>query len=269
MKTRVISAALLLVIAVAAVFLSFYTRVLLFAVCGGLCMHELVVNLKNKGINCASWVLYLFFAAMLFLTYTHCGWMTYIACFIAAAYLSLTSGVLNKNVSAEGAVYTVFALAYPCYPMGLAMIIASSHRWLPTLAIGCLCTWMCDTFALLGGSRFGKHKLCPAVSPNKTIEGSVCGAIAAVITGIIIYFGSQYISLSAITPLPLYVCLIISFLASTAGQIGDLAESLIKRFLGVKDFSNLIPGHGGMFDRVDSLMFSIPTAYLCLYIFGF
>ena len=64
----------------------------------------------------------------------------------------------------------------------------------------------------------------------------------------------------------MWVCIVTAFLCAAMGQIGDLAESLIKRMIGVKDFSNLIPGHGGMFDRVDSLLFSIPTAYLCLHI---
>ena len=62
-------------------------------------------------------------------------------------------------------------------------------------------------------------------------------------------------------------CMVTCLLASTMGQLGDLAESLLKRMLGVKDFSNLIPGHGGMFDRADSLLFSIPTAYLCIMVY--
>ena len=66
--------------------------------------------------------------------------------------------------------------------------------------------------------------------------------------------------------LSVWLCMGTAFLASTMGQIGDLAESLLKRMIGVKDFSNLIPGHGGMFDRADSLLFSIPTAYLCLFL---
>ena len=70
------------------------------------------------------------------------------------------------------------------------------------------------------------------------------------------------------TPVPLWLCVLTCLVSSSMGQIGDLVESLIKRMIGVKDFSNLIPGHGGMFDRADSLLFSIPTAYLCLRLAG-
>ena len=73
---------------------------------------------------------------------------------------------------------------------------------------------------------------------------------------------------SSYSPLPLWLCVVTALVSSTMGQIGDLAESLMKRMIGVKDFSNLIPGHGGMFDRADSLLFSIPTAYLCLHLAG-
>ena len=122
---------------------------------------------------------------------------------------------------------------------------------------------------MLGGMRFGKHKLAPAVSPNKTWEGAICGAVSSVFTGILVWglgllcadlpwLGGLY------SPLPLAVCVVTAVLASSLGQIGDLAESLIKRMIGVKDFSNLIPGHGGMFDRADSLLFAIPTAYFCI-----
>ena len=158
--------------------------------------------------------------------------------------------------------YTVAGLAYPGFLFGLLMMISVSGIWLETFALGCLSTWVCDSFALFGGTRFGKHKLAPLVSPNKTIEGCLCGALSSVAAGALIYIIGIFPGIS------IWICMITAFVASTLGQIGDLAESLIKRMIGIKDFSNLIPGHGGMFDRADSLLFSIPTAYLCLNLAG-
>ena len=149
------------------------------------------------------------------------------------------------------------------------MVISVSDIWLETLTLGCLSAWSCDTGALLGGSRYGRRKLAPAISPNKTVEGSLFGALAAIAAGFLIYWlgvalsGVKWIG-ELYEPVPLWMCVLTAFVASTMGQLGDLAESLIKRMIGVKDFSDLIPGHGGVFDRADSLLFSIPTAYLCL-----
>ena len=135
--------------------------------------------------------------------------------------------------------------------------------WLSVFIIACLATWCCDSFALFGGKRFGRHKLAPAVSPNKTVEGSVCGAAASAVAGLI-----SYLILTFISDVPLITCIITSVVASSFGQIGDLAASLFKRMAGIKDYSNLIPGHGGMLDRADSLLFSIPAAFMCLCIAG-
>ena len=128
--------------------------------------------------------------------------------------------------------------------------------------MGAASTWVCDSFALFGGLRFGRHKVAPSVSPNKSVEGCLCGAAAAVCFGIIVWLLPLFPHLSLTT------CIVTTLVSSTLGQIGDLAESLIKRMINIKDFSNLIPGHGGMFDRADSLLFSIPTAYICLHLFG-
>ena len=120
-------------------------------------------------------------------------------------------------------------------------------------------TWSCDAFALFGGRRFGKHKLCPLVSPNKTVEGSLCGAVASAVFGVL-----AWLLLNGTTDAVLWICVVVALLASTMGQFGDLAASLVKREAGIKDYSNLIPGHGGMMDRADSLLFSVPTAWLCI-----
>lgn len=253
----------LLSIALLCVFLSTATRVLFFAATGIMSAYELCSNLRKIGIKCTAWVLYLYLAVHALLTLLNAGYGAYMACMAGGIYVALFSGTLHTEVSGTGTVYTASGLAYPCFLFALLMIVGISNIWLETLVIACLSTWVCDSFALIGGTRFGKHKLAPLVSPNKTVEGAICGAASSVVTGIIVYF-----ILKLFSPIPLYVCVITAFFSSSLGQIGDLAESLLKRMIGIKDFSHLIPGHGGVFDRVDSLLYSIPTAFLCLRLAG-
>ena len=262
MKTRVISAVVLLAIALSCVFLSYVTRVLFFAAAGILCAYELSRNLEKLEVYCCAWVMYVYIGIQALLAIFHAEPVLYISCFAVGVFLAMFSGTLHSKVSGQGAIYTVAGLAYPCFLFGLLMIISVSDIWLETLAIGCISTWVCDSFALFGGSRFGKHKLAPLVSPHKTVEGCLCGALASVAAGALIYI------LRLFPAIPLHVCMLTALIASSLGQIGDLAESLVKRMLGIKDFSNLIPGHGGIFDRADSLLFSVPTAYICLHIAG-
>ena len=100
--------------------------------------------------------------------------------------------------------------------------------------------------------RLGKHKLCPVISPKKTIEGALAGGICAIITGLII---GKLIGIS------FYHSLVLSIIVTVMAQLGDLSESLIKRDAGVKDSGNSLPGHGGFLDRADSYLFSVPVAY--------
>lgn len=269
MRTRVLSAIVMLIITLTCILLSPVTRVLFFAAVGILCAYELSVNLEKLNIRCTLWVMITYLVAQALLTILDAGLFAYSVCFIAGVYLALLSGILRKTVSGNGALDTVAGLAYPCSLFSALMVIGTSDIWFETFVLAMLSTWICDTFAMFGGMRFGKHKLAPAVSPNKTWEGAICGAVSSVFTGILVWglgllcadlpwLGSLY------SPLPLAVCVVTAVLASSLGQIGDLAESLIKRMIGVKDFSNLIPGHGGMFDRADSLLFAIPTAYFCI-----
>lgn len=264
LKKRVISAVILLSAALSCIFISEYTRVLFFAAAGIRCAYELSRNLEKLNIYCAAWVMYTYIAIQALLALFHAGPIAYIACMAGGIYLALFDGIVRSKVSGFGAFYTVAGLAYPSFIFGLLMMIAVSDYWLTVLVLGCISCWVCDSFALFGGMRFGKHKIAPEVSPKKSVEGCICGFIFATLSGFIIYY------IPALAPgVPLWLCLLTCAVASTMGQIGDLAESLVKRMIGIKDFSDLIPGHGGMFDRADSLMFSIPTAYICLYAFGY
>ncbi len=118
-------------------------------------------------------------------------------------------------------------------------------------------TWVCDTAAMFGGRAFGGPKLAPLVSPGKTRSGSVAGLFG----GLLVAPLFAALVFSRVGPeIPLGQLLVIAGVLSVVGQIGDLAESLFKREAGVKDSSQLIPGHGGVLDRFDSLYFVIPTA---------
>jgi phosphatidate cytidylyltransferase len=115
--------------------------------------------------------------------------------------------------------------------------------------------WICDTAAYFGGLAMGKHKLFERVSPNKTWEGAVWGFAGAVLT----MMAAQKL---LIPYLEFHQAIIMGLIIGIFGQLGDLVESLFKRDAGVKDSSNIIPGHGGVFDRFDSLIFVSPILYL-------
>ena len=108
-----------------------------------------------------------------------------------------------------------------------------------------LCTWSCDVFAYLVGSRWGTVRVCPHISPNKSLEGFIGGFVASVLCGSLCAF---YFSFSSIP------FILVGVVCGTLGQLGDLVESLIKRENGVKDSGKLLPGHGGFLDRFDSIL---------------
>jgi phosphatidate cytidylyltransferase len=121
--------------------------------------------------------------------------------------------------------------------------------------------WICDSAAFWGGSKLGKHKLFPRVSPNKSWEGSIFGFFFSIIVIILA-------KILILDFLSFEDAIMIGIIIGVVGQIGDLIESLIKRDAGVKDSSSLIPGHGGMFDRFDSLFYTSPVILLYLTYFG-
>ncbi len=262
MKKRFISAIIMLSITFLCVLASTVSRVLFLAVLGVLCCYELSRQLEKLNVFCSAWVMYVYVVSQAVLALFRAQPMAYLASFLLAVYLAMFSGILRKKVSGNGALDTVAGLGYPAFLFAILLMISVHNTWLQTMTLGCVSSWVCDSAALFGGTAFGKHKLAPLVSPKKTVEGAVCGALSAIPTGALLHL------LPFMREIPLSVCIVTSLIASSLGQIGDLAESLLKRMIGVKDFSDLIPGHGGIFDRVDSLLFSIPAAFLCLYVAG-
>ena len=166
-KKRVISATVLIAITLVCVFLSTATRVLFFAAAGILCAYELSRNYEKLGVNCGAWVMYTYIGAQAVLALLHAGSTAYIACMAGGIYLALLDGILRHRVSGDGAVYTVMGLAYPGFIFGVLMMIAVSDKWLDTLVLACLSTWVCDSFALSAANASASTTLRPTSAPTK------------------------------------------------------------------------------------------------------
>ena len=137
-------------------------------------------------------------------------------------------------------------------------VVDAVYRWGGYTVISIFaCIWICDTAAYYVGLTMGKHKLFPRVSPNKSWEGAVAGFLAALLAAVAAkYVVLQFLSVGN--------AIVLGLIVGVFGQLGDLMESLFKRDAGVKDSSSLIPGHGGVLDRFDSLILVSPLAYLYL-----
>lgn len=159
-----------------------------------------------------------------------------------------------------GGFYVVVGFSYFIFldemPKGVFLVILA--------LLGCIAS---DTFALFSGKLFGKKKLCPELSPKKTVAGSI-GAFVGTVVVLMIY-GIIVILTGAYKGVPLYHYAILGIIIGGLTQIGDLCASAIKRYSGIKDFGNLIPGHGGILDRCDGYIIVIPFVYYYLNIFVF
>jgi phosphatidate cytidylyltransferase len=182
---------------------------------------------------------------------------------IVAIWLSIlfTMELADEKITTDMVVYP-FTLTVLC---GLAMkclagIYANEYGPLLMLYVGLAC-YLCDTFAYFCGVAFGKHKMIPRVSPNKTWEGSIGGYLAGSIISLL--YG-----VLVLKKLPFGLLLAGSLLLPLAAQIGDLSFSSIKRRFKVKDFGNLLPGHGGVLDRIDSIIFCLMVFNALMILWG-
>ena len=176
-----------------------------------------------------------------------------LALFLHVIVTNLKVSILDIAVTILGIAYIVLFFAF--IPLIFGYQNGNIYIWYTLLA-----AWGTDIFAYAVGRRIGKHKFSK-ISPNKSIEGCIAGTIGAIILTIIytiilntrLNFSINY-----------FIVSIMALILSLIGQVGDFAASSIKRYNGVKDFSNLIPGHGGILDRFDSLIFIAPFAYFLL-----
>ena len=225
------------------------------------CIYELFHAFEQKGHHPVKWIGYLASIAIMFIHVIPKNYaLITIAAIIPISILLLFVCVLIKKIKTNvlDIAITFFGICYIVLFLMFASIIREMNNGKFLIWYVFLASWMTDVFAYITGKTIGKHHFTE-ISPNKTIEGCIGGTVGSVIC-IIIYtiiinkFAGLNINIIAIK--------IIGVLLSVIGQIGDLSASTIKRYSGIKDYSDLIPGHGGMVDRTDSVIFIAPFAYL-------
>ena len=175
---------------------------------------------------------------------------------IVELFRNVKDALLNTAASIMGILYPALFFSFMVLIRELPHKMNQDYRQGAFWIIGFVAAvWVCDTAAYFIGSWIGRVKLFERVSPNKTVEGAVAGFIFAVLTGYLVH-------LIILQDVPIIHLIVVSAIAGSVGQFGDLVESLFKRDVGIKDSSNLLPGHGGVLDRFDSLFLVAPIVYL-------
>lgn len=186
--------------------------------------------------------------------------------------LAMTVVIVRGKVAFESLAATVFPMLYPGLFFSLMLTLQDlDTRYASTIALILMffIASVNDVFALLIGVRFGKHRLSPEISPKKTVEGSIAGLVASVLFSVFVptvfnLLASVWpqINPSGVVLPPLWAFAILGLVAGALSQVGDLTASLIKRHCGIKDFGTIFPGHGGMMDRMDGILFCGVACYL-------
>ena len=227
---------------------------------------EMAAAMHGAGIRMARWPSMLF-AALAMPVYVLFGWSAELSLFVILVLVSLSAFVLRGDVDLEAMAATIFPMVYPGLMFTMIFPLQDlASPLLATMALGLsfVSALLTDVFAWAIGMRFGRHKLAPAISPKKTIEGAVGGLVGAAVStpacvGVSMLIVRLTVSAEAMAyPRPnMAILILVSVLAGAASQLGDLTASAVKRRCGIKDYANFLPGHGGMMDRIDSVLFSI------------
>ncbi|MBQ9914613.1 MAG: phosphatidate cytidylyltransferase [Clostridia bacterium] len=267
LKIRVISGVNGAVFVLLALFSNMYLFHLLIAAASLVALYELMRTFGQQ----KKWqllVLNFFFGALLLISpFIQQSILSGPVMFVLVVHLLLllfSSVVWNDTIKFSDVSLSFFMMVYVViFPLHLTYTRMMDHGVLLLLLVF-MGAWMPDTFAYFSGMLFGKHKLIPKISPKKTVEGAIGAVVGAVLSftvyGLVLWY---YFDFTVNFPALIFL----SLLCGVAAQFGDLAASVIKREWNIKDFGNLIPGHGGALDRIDSLIFIAPLVYYFLLVF--
>ena len=224
---------------------------------GLICQYEMVNTIKKKDVRIMEIPIYLF--ALLMMPVIHLAGITGLFVLYAVTFmLFVIVRVFNERYTYESIIYSILAVFYPGLFLAFAYLITlipDDQILIDAVLITVLAASGSDTFAYFTGRFLGKHKLAPKISPNKTVEGAAGGLVGGAILSLL------YVLFFAHRATGILWYMLLAVLLALLSQFGDLAASLAKRYFGIKDFGKIIPGHGGILDRVCSIIFVLPLTY--------
>lgn len=260
MKQRVITAVVALVIFIPLILVGKTPFNILVVAMGLVGTSELLMMKKKLLVSVEAIISYLLTAVFL----VPDAWLSFLPARVvpfdlayALILLMMLNSVFSRNrFSFNDAGALTMGSIYIGMGFHYMMTARMSSIWMAFFAL--FIVWVTDSGAYMIGRKLGRHKLAPSISPNKTWEGSIGGTLAAVIiVGTYVFFLQTHFTYNFLLMLVLVLVL------SIAGQFGDLAESAYKRFFDVKDSGKILPGHGGILDRFDSILFVLPLMHFC------
>ncbi|GAA4277649.1 phosphatidate cytidylyltransferase [Aquimarina mytili] len=257
--TRSLSGFLYVVILLVSIFISKYTFIGVFLIFGMISIFEFqkLVHLNNKRL----YVIFIILLAVLNLFQDQLYLVIPVLALTIITELFLVKDLVTIRIIPmfEKRKYRTSIFYLITCIIFITLVPNYTGEYQPLIIAGAfLITWTNDSFAYLVGKNFGKHKLLERISPKKTIEGFVGGFIFSILAGYLIAIFSHTLSIT--------IWLIISIIMSIFGTLGDLIQSKFKRQAGVKDSGTIMPGHGGIYDRLDSVLFASPFLYVFLQI---
>ncbi len=259
MKTRFIIGFLLTAFMVAMVSLGGVVMAVTLYVFLAVAVYEVAQAFAHVGIELSKAAL-IFFVALLPICIYQFGIKGILALMMISGMLIFVIKVFRTDLTMVNTAYTFLVLFYPCLMMSMLpmMLTFPGEAGRLALVVTLVCAAMTDTGAYFTGVLLGKHKLAPSISPKKTIEGAVGGLVGGMVASIATGYLIQPILGTQISMLHMAV---LGACSAVAAQIGDLTASILKRNVGIKDFGKIFPGHGGVMDRLDSILFVAPLVY--------
>jgi len=222
------------------------------------------VNKDLKPINNIGYIFSIIFLIFLY-RFTLTKFYIFISLFLLV--LLITMILSHPKFNIRDVENTYIGFFYVCFLLSHIALVRELPSGRIYVWLIFITAWGSDTGAYFAGRKFGKHKLAPVLSPKKTIEGSIGGILMSALLCILYGLAINRFLIEDISSVIIRF-FIIGVLGSVVGQIGDLTASSIKRFTGIKDFGRLIPGHGGVLDRFDSVLFTAPMVYYLVILFG-